>query len=147
MTTNPEITPPFSEDDTSKIPALALLIKLGYQYLTPSQANKLRGDRKSSVILFGILEEQLRKMNRIQFRGENIPFSEGNITEAIRILRDIEDDGLVRTNEKIWELIRLGKALSQSIQGDTKSFNLHYIDWANPENNVYHVTDEFAIAA
>ncbi len=147
MTTIPEITPPFSEDDTSKIPALALLIKLGYQYLTPSQANKLRGDRKSSVILFGILEEQLRKMNRIQFRGKNIPFSEGNITEAIRILRDIEDDGLVRTNEKIWELIRLGKALSQNIQGDTKSFNLHYIDWANPENNVYHVTDEFAIAA
>ncbi|MBD2427584.1 HsdR family type I site-specific deoxyribonuclease [Phormidium sp. FACHB-1136] len=143
----PENTPPFSEDDVSKIPAVALLMKLGYQYLLPKETLALRGGRRSSVILYGVLEQQLRNMNRIQFRGEEIPFTEGNIAEAIRVLRDMEDDGLVRTNEKLWDLLRLGKALPQTIQGDTKSFTLHYIDWDRPENNVYHVTDEFVVEA
>ncbi|RZM77807.1 type I restriction endonuclease subunit R [Leptolyngbya iicbica] len=143
----PETTPPFTEDDVSKIPAVALLMKLGYQYLLPKETLELRGGRRSSVILFGVLEQQLRKMNRIQFRGEDVPFTEGNIAEAIRVLRDMDDDGLVRTNEKLWDLLRLGKALPQTIQGDTKSFTLHYIDWERPENNVYHVTDEFVVEA
>ena len=143
----PETTPPFTEDDVSKIPAVALLMKLGYQYLLPKETLKLRGGRRSSVILFGVLEQQLRKMNRIWFRGEEVPFTEGNIAEAIRVLRDMDDDGLVRTNEKLWELLRLGKALPQTIQGDTKSFTLQYIDWERPENNVYHVTDEFVVEA
>ncbi len=143
----PETTPPFSEDDVSKLPALALLMKLGYQYLSPQETIKLRGGKRSNVILFGILEQQLRKFNRVQFRGEVMPFTEGTITEAIRVLRDIEDDGLVRTNEKIWDLLRLGKSFPQSVNGDTKSFDFNYIDWKNPQNNVYHVTDEFAVAA
>ena len=143
----PDTTPPFSEDDVSKLPALALLMKLGYQYLSPNETIELRGGKKSHVILFGILEEQLRKMNRVQFRGEEMPFAEGNIIEAIRILRDIEDDGMVYTNEKIWNLLRLGKSFPQTIQGDTKSFDFNYIDWKHPEHNVYHVTDEFVVEA
>src|SRR5690554_3600964 len=27
----------------------------------------------------------------------------------------------------------------------TKSFNLNYIDWENPENNVFHVVEEFSV--
>ena len=39
----------------------------------------------------------------------------------------------------------LGMALEQTIEGDCKSFTLNYIDWRNPENNVFHVTAEFAV--
>lgn len=35
--------------------------------------------------------------------------------------------------------------MQQSIDGDTKSFQLDYIDWRHPENNVYHVTEEFVV--
>jgi len=35
--------------------------------------------------------------------------------------------------------------MQQSIDGDTKSFQLDYIDWKHPENNVYHVAEEFAV--
>ena len=49
-------------------------------------------------------------------------------------------DGLVRTNEKVYDLLCLGKSLQQSIEGDLKSFTLQYIDWERPERNVYHVT-------
>ena len=37
----------------------------------------------------------------------------------------------MRTNEKIYDLLILGKSLQQTIDGDTKSFPLSYIDW-NP---------------
>jgi type I restriction enzyme, R subunit len=133
------------EDHASQIPALQLLQNFGWTYLSPDDALVVRGGRVSNVILDGILEQQLRLMNRIRYRGEELPFSEGNIVGAMQALKDILYDGLVRTNEKIYDLLSLGKSLQQSIQGDVKSFTLQYIDWEHPERNVYHVTEEFAV--
>ncbi|MGH8500508.1 MAG: type I restriction endonuclease, partial [Methylococcales bacterium] len=48
-------------------------------------------------------------------------------------------------SEQVYDLLTLGKSLEQTIDGYTKSFSLHYIDWKNPENNVYHVCDEFVL--
>jgi type I restriction enzyme, R subunit len=31
------------------------------------------------------------------------------------------------------------------VEGDTKSFTLQYVDWETPANNVFHVTEEFAV--
>ena len=31
------------------------------------------------------------------------------------------------------------------MEGAVRSFTLNYIDWKNPENNVYHVTAEFSV--
>ncbi|QOJ04356.1 MAG: type I restriction endonuclease subunit R [Planctomycetia bacterium] len=133
------------EDHISQIPALQLLQNLGWQYLTPAEALRLRGGRVAGVILEGILEGQLRRMNRIRFKGEEHPFSEGNIHSAVQALKDVLYDGLVRTSEKVYDLLCLGKALQQSIDGDLKSFTLQYIDWEHPERNVFHVTEEFAV--
>jgi type I restriction enzyme, R subunit len=133
------------EDHISQIPALQLLQNLGWTYLTQSEALALRSGRRSSVLLERVLEEQLRKINRISFKGDDHPFSEGNIHLAIQALKDMPYDGLVRTNEKVYDLLTLGKSLQQTIGGDSKSFTLKYIDWENPERNNYHVTEEFEV--
>jgi len=138
-------TPSFKEDHISQIPALQLLQNLGYTYLTPMEALEQRGGRLSAVLLEGVLAKQLRKINRIRFKGSEHPFSEGNILSAIQTLKDVIYDGLVRTNEKIYELLCLGRSFPQSIQGDTKSFPFQYIDWKNIDNNVFHVTEEFSV--
>ena len=39
----------------------------------------------------------------------------------------------------------MGFSFPQTIEGDTHSFSLHYVDWQNPERNVYHVTEEFVV--
>ncbi|NVM24111.1 MAG: HsdR family type I site-specific deoxyribonuclease, partial [Desulfobacterales bacterium] len=70
---------------------------------------------------------------------------EANIRQAVETLTREPYDGLLRTNERIYELLTLGTSLKQTIAGDTRSFSLHYIDWQHPENNVYHVTDEFPV--
>jgi type I restriction enzyme R subunit len=143
-----EQLPSFLEDHISQIPALQLLQNLGWQYLTPAETVSLRNGRLSSVILDGILFPQLRQLNTIRFKGGQYEFSEANLQTAVEAIKDVLFDGLVRTNEKIYDLLVLGKSLSQTIDGDTKSFPLAYIDW-NPHsfltNNVFHVTEEFEV--
>ena len=55
-------------------------------------------------------------------------------------------DGLVRTSEKIYDALLLGKSYPETVGGGKSlSFNLKYIDWEHPENNLFHVTEEFAV--
>lgn len=140
--------PSFLEDHISQIPALQLLQNLGWRYVTPAEAVDLRSGKLSNVLLEEILIEQLRKLNRIRFKGQEYQFSEANIQSAVLALKDVVVDGLVRTNEKIYDLLVLGKSLQQTIGGDTKSFPIKYIDW-DPStwltNNVFHVTEEFEV--
>lgn len=140
--------PSFIEDHISQIPALQLLQNLGWKYLTPGETVALRGGKLGNVLLETVLVEQLRKLNRIRFKGEEYEFSEANIQSAVQALKDVLYDGLIRTNEKAYDLLVLGKSLQQTIAGDTKSFPLAYIDW-NPDtwltNNVFHVTEEFEV--
>lgn len=138
-------TPSFREELISQIPALQLLLGLGYEYLTPDDALAKRGGKFRNVILEDVLLNWLREHNRIHFQGHEVSFSESNLQNAIRQLREEPYDGLVRTNEKIYELLTLGVSLPQTIAGDTRSFTLNYIDWKHPENNVYQVSDEFVV--
>jgi type I restriction enzyme R subunit len=120
-------TPSFQEDHISQVPALQLLQNLGYTYLRPQEVILQRKGRFPNVLLEGILMEQLRRMNRITYRGAKHEFTEANIQAAVQALKDIPYDGLVRTSEQIYDLLALGKALEQTIDGDTKSFTLQYI--------------------
>lgn len=135
----------FDEKYLSQIPALQVLVNLGYQYLTPGEALAARGGKAGNVLLEEILREKLKKLNRIQHKGGSYLFSEENIQSAIQRLKNVKYDGLLKTNEAVYDLLTLGVALEQSIEGDQKSFTLNYVDWRNPANNVYHVVAEFAV--
>ena len=135
----------FNEKYLSQIPALQLLVNLGFTYLTPEQALSQRGGKQGNVLLEDILRERLKKNNRIQYRGQSYLFSEENIQTAIQRLKNVKYDGLLKTNEAIYDLLTLGVALEQTVEGDNKSFSLNYIDWKNPANNDFHVSAEFAV--
>ncbi len=133
------------EARVSQIPALQALIKLGYTYLTPEEALAERQGKTSNVLLENILYEQLSKINNIRYKDRDYKFSEANIQTAIEKLKNPIYDGLIRTNEEIYNLLTLGTSLEQTIEGDTKSFTLRYIDWKIPHNNVFHVSAEFTV--
>ncbi len=135
----------YLEDLSSLLPAVGLLSQLGYRYLTPSENLELRGSRASKLILESVLREQLLQFNSITFKGQQYAFSDSNIQKAVQALTDIPFDSLMNTSEQVYDLLTLGKSLEQTIDGYTKSFSLHYIDWKHPENNVYHVCDEFVL--
>jgi type I restriction enzyme R subunit len=135
----------YQEWADSQKPALTLLKKLGWKYISPDQTEKERGDIFSNVILEQVLEEQLQKINAFEFKGKEYKFSQSSIQSAINTLKSVPDEGLIQTNEKVYDLLTLGRSFTETIQGDQKAFTLKYIDWANPENNVYHITDEFVV--
>jgi type I restriction enzyme, R subunit len=135
----------FNEKYLSQIPALQVLINLGFEYLTHEKVLAERQGKTGNVLLEGILRNQLKQLNRINFKGGEYLFSEENIQTAIQKLKNIKYDGLLKTNEAIYDLITLGTALEQSIDGDSKSFTLNYIDWKNWQRNVFHATAEFKV--
>ena len=134
-----------NEKLTSQIPALQLLIGLGFEFLTPAEALRERQDRTSNVLLENILRNQLKEINRIRYKGSEYLFSEENVQSAIQKLKNVKYDGLLKTNEAIYDLITLGTAMEQTIEGDSKSFNMNYIDWRNPGRNKFHVTVEYSV--
>lgn len=135
----------YLEINASQRPALALLDAMGYTYISPADCDKQRGSRYH-VLLRDILRGQLRRLNRYVYAGAENEFSAANIERAMEDLNEPLTDGLVRTSEKIYDALLLGKSYPETV-GDGKmlSFNLRYIDWDNPQNNVFHVTEEFAV--
>src|SRR5262249_8543256 len=138
--------PSFLEDHVSQIPALQLLQNLGYVYLRREEVHLERGGKLSNTLLESVLEKQVRRLNRISFKNADYEFSDANNQAAIQKLKDVVlTEGLTRANERIYDLLSLGKSFEQTIDGDTKSFTLNYIDWKRPDNNVFHVTEEFEV--
>ena len=135
----------YLEINASQCPALALFEAMGYTYISPADCDKQRGSRYH-VLLRDILRGQLRRLNRYVYAGAENEFSAANIERAMEDLDEPLTDGLVRTSEKIYDALLLGKSYPETV-GDGKmlSFNLRYIDWDNPQNNVFHVTEEFAV--
>lgn len=135
----------FNEKYISQIPALQQLINLGYEYLPPEQALAERQGKFGNVLLEEILRNQLKAINRIQYRGQEYLFSEENIQSAIQKIKNVKWDGQQKTNEAVYDLLTLGTALEQTIEGDSKSFTLRYIDWGDCKNNIFLVTAEFSV--
>ncbi|MEG2339760.1 MAG: type I restriction endonuclease subunit R [Odoribacter sp.] len=138
----------FLEDHISQIPALMMLEKLGYTYLSPKETLELREGNAANVLLEPVLRSQLELINSPKVSStRNTVFTPQNITNGIEALRNVPmDEGFVSASQSVYDLLTTGKTLEQSIDGDKKSFTLQYIDWANLENNVFHVTEEFAVS-
>lgn len=140
-------TPSFKEDHISQIPALQMLVKLGYTYLSPAEAERLRGGKSTNVLLEDVLRKQLKEINSIRVSANKTSlFTDENIDRGILALKNLPmNEGYIAACEKAYNLLTLGQALEQSVDGDKKSFTLQYIDWKNINNNVFHVTEEYSV--
>lgn len=135
----------YLEDNVSKYPAIELFKSMGYTYISPEDCALQRGSGYH-VLLKDVLRGQLRKLNRYTYAGAENEFSAANIERAMDALDEPLTDGLVRTSEKVYDALLLGKSYPETVgEGKLLSFNLKYIDWEHPGNNLYHVTEEFAV--
>lgn len=131
----------------SQVPALQLLVALGFKPLTQAQAIHLRGDRLRNVVLDDIAIESIMRINRFTHRGREYPFDLEDAHEALRRLKPTPDrvKGLRATNQDIYDTLVLGTTITKAIEGDSKSYSFRFIDWENPTNNSFHVTAEFSV--
>lgn len=135
----------YLEDLDSQIPAVQMLCALGWQYLSREEALANRAGRQDKVILTEILKPWLAENNRVEAKGKTQPFTDAQLGEAVRRLVDEPMAGLVATNKKLYELLTLGTSVDVAVDDDRKGRSIRYVDWLNWKNNVFHVTDEFAV--
>jgi len=141
MTFNP------AEKHQSQIPAMQMLVAMGFEPLSQAQTLALRGGRLRGVTLDDVLVAQTLKINRFSHRGTDYPFDLEDAHEALRRLKPTPDriKGLRATNQEIYDTLVLGTTITKTIAGDSKSYSFRYIDWDHPENNAYHVTAEYSV--
>lgn len=135
----------YDEKNISQKSAIEVLENLNYKYIDPKSVKELRNNFYD-VLLRPILKEKLNELNLYTYKGKKYKFSEKNIENAINDLDEALTDGLVKTNEKIYELLMIGKSYPETLpDGNKQSFTLKYVDWDKTNKNDFYVTDEFVV--
>ncbi len=135
-----------NENTSSQRPAIEVLEKLGYKYISQEENRKLRNNILSDVLFKEILIKKLNEINSYEYKGVTYKFSPSTIGQAVKDLNEDLLTGLISTNEKIYDMLTLGKSYTERMaDGTTRSFDIKYIDFEHPENNDFYVTEEFSV--
>lgn len=123
---------------------IKLFQRLGYEYVSRSDAEKMRGSKRRVIF-----EEELSKFllkQRFSYDGQQLQFSVESVKKAIEYLDMPIQNGLMLTNKKLYDLICMGKSLEQTLpNGSKQSFDIDYINFDNSVRNTFQVTDEFEV--
>ncbi len=134
----------FDERPESQDRAIKTLEKLGYQYIPRSQAEALRG-RLSTVLFPEVLREFLHRQS-FMYRGKQTPFSDRSIGKAINDIDVPLVSGMMSASKTIYDILLSGNSYEEELfDGGRQSFDIKFIDWEHPENNIWQVTDEFSV--
>lgn len=134
----------FKEEQSAKIPALALLTHLGYQFIPTSECSIQRG-RLSTVILPNVLRKVLSKKT-FSFMGKDHLLSAASIDKIVHELASpAMNEGLKAANEKLYNILTYGIGVTEFIDGKKANPTIQIIEWEKPERNVFHFTEELKV--
>ena len=108
-------------------PTIEGLGKLGYEYLRPDQHDEHR-DGENHVILRPILIEAIQRINGV----------------SEEVARATYSDLLGVTDNEEWTNLLRGN-YSRTVPGESTKKTIHLIDFLNPENNTYTVTNQLYV--
>ena len=139
------ITPKFQEEYSAKIPALTLLMNLGWTYLSPAQTLTARDGKQDQVILRHILRRELAKRTFV-YAGSSHAISTNAIDNLIdHIIHPPLGEGLLTANERIYNHLVYGISVTEFIEGKKVNPTISLIDWTDINNNDFSFTEEYTI--
>jgi type I restriction enzyme R subunit len=98
-------TPNTSELYASHIPALAMLVRLGWEYRSPLEVLKLRDNSTREVLLRPVLIEFLRQ-HRFEYKSKTYPLSNEGIQQILTTLASPGlAEGLMPANEAVHDCL------------------------------------------
>ncbi len=121
-----------SESSAVQKPMLKYSREIGWEYLTQKESLQRRGGDKKERIFADILRSQLIKLN------PGIVTSD-NVDTIIQDLRNIDSN--IEGNRTILNCLKGQKSIF--VRTDNRDRNITFIDFNTPENNIFHVTDEW----
>lgn len=138
----------FNERPECQDKLIAFLQRLGYTYVSRSEAEQKRGNLTNVVFT----DELIRFLSKQTYRylGYEFLFSGESIRKAVNALDASLLQGLSMASKEIYNLLTLGISLEQDVAIDKdaparQSFDLSYIDFEHPANNIWQVTEEFSV--
>lgn len=120
----------------SEKPAIDLLGLLGYDFIDPKDLEKERFSARS-WLLPGRIEAAVKKLN---------PWIDDD--NARSVVRSITTHGmasLLEANETLHTAITYGVSVEQTVDGVKRNRRVQFIDWANPGNNDFIVTNQVKV--
>lgn len=147
---------PNTKEEALQENVIDLLIAMGYIFI-PRIGEKRKKYSKfqdishfrggiDEVLLKDVLHARLQELNSFSYKGQTYAFSPKNINNAIEDLHVELHKGLSNANQNISDMLRLGNSYNEElVDGVKKSFSFKYIDFENPNNNVFHFAEEFIV--
>lgn len=138
----------FNERPECQNRVISFLQKMGYEYVSRSEAEQKRGSL--SKVIF--TDELIRFLNKQTYKYKNfeLNFSGESIQRAINSLDASLLQGLAMASKEIYNLLTLGISVEENVVIDQdvpvrQSFDLSFIDFEHPANNIWQVTEEFSV--
>lgn len=138
----------FDEAKQSQLPAVEMLVKLDYTYLSREEVARMRGDDTGVFILTDIAAQKLMEINSYEAGGVEYKFTEKEVRDSITELERMQYEGLIDTSQKIYNMVMPtagGKTIKVNVGGKSLSKNFRFIDFKHPERNAFHVAVEFTV--
>ena len=136
--------PDTREEAAAKLPALHVLMVMGWEYLSPADCLAQRGSERV-VLLEPVLRDHLARY-RYTFRGTQHPLSPAGIDQVVRTISAAGlSDGLIPANKTIYQHLTLGITVTEFISGQRHSVTVPLIDWIDTAANRFQVTEELSV--
>lgn len=126
----------WTEAKLSEDPAVAVLEKLGYEYVPPDVLEAERDTFKETV-LAGRLRKAVERLN------PNL--SPENVGRAVRAITHATGTSLADINQALHIAITHGVTVQQDMGHGVQGQTVRFIDFENPENNEFVVTRQFKV--
>ena len=141
----PHQCPDTREEAAAKLPALHVLMAMGYTFVSPAEALAMRGSERV-VLLETVLRDRLGRY-RFDHRGKSYPLSSASVDEVIRTLSATGlSEGLVPANKTTTAHITQGITVTEFVGGEKTSKTIPLVDWSDLDANDFHVVEEFTVA-
>lgn len=121
-----------SERSAVQDPLLKYANEIGWHAISTSEALQMRGGDTTTLYFTDILHAQLVKLNRGVL-------SESDCTDVMRQLRSLKPT--LEGNREALSWLRSEQSIF--IQNENRNRNVTLIDFETPDNNLFHVTDEW----
>lgn len=138
----------FNERPECQDRLIKVLVGLGYKYISRAEAEEKRGSLKN--VLFVDELTKFLSMQTYKYKNTKYRFSGESIVNATRAIDASLLQGLSMATKEIYNLLTLGISVEETVGVDKdmpikQSFDLHFIDFDHPENNIWQVTEEFSV--
>ncbi len=140
------MTPETREQYSSHIPALKMLMSLGWDYLSAADCLAKRGSTREVILkdeLIAVLQQR-----RYEYRGEWRSLSANAIDQIVRELSAPGlNEGLLTASEKLYDRLCLGITVTEFIDGKRHAPTIAVINWNDPAQNRFQVTEELEVVS